>query len=468
VRRARAVVALALAVVLGARAALAATAEQELGRRFFLEARSQLPIVDDPTVIEYVTKLGKKLVASLGPQEFDYRFYPVASPVLNAFAVPGGYVFVFTGLIEKVSTDDELVGVLGHEISHVHNHHIARQQIAGQAWSAAALAGVLLSAINPVLGAAGIAAAQTAQLKYSRDFEQEADYLGLRITDQAGYDPNALGSFFKQLLNDQRLNPANVPPYMLSHPITQERIAHVDSVVKSQGLKTPPGRPAASPELAEVRAVADAIDQPNEVVVPHYEALAKEKPKDAERQFLLGRVCQTVGKLEEARTALEAARDLGFGPRVDRPLGSVYLGLKQPQLAKAALERQLTRKPDDGWTRLELAKALGDLHDDAGAERELNRAIALDPDLDDAQRRLGMALGRKGDQAEGFYRLALAAELRGDLEQAYSHFRRAEPLFAKDSQRHADIEAALDELQPLVRDRERDQAESRRGRAGLR
>jgi predicted Zn-dependent protease len=458
----RGAVAVALAAILATSPAHAATQEQELGRRFFLEARSQLPLVEDPAVREYVERLGRTLVKTLGAQEFDYQFFAVASSQLNAFAVPGGYLFFFTGLIERAATDDEIVGVMGHEISHVHAHHIVRQQVAGQAWSAAALAGILLAAINPVLGAGAIAAAQAAQLKYSRDYEQEADFLGLRIAHDAGYDPEALGAFFKQLLVEQRLNPTGVPAYMLSHPVTEDRVAHVDSVIRSQKLDTPKGRPAKSPDFDEVRAVCAAIDNPAEVVIPRYEIPAKEKPNDPERQFLLGRVYMTVGKLEAARSALEKARDLGYGPRVDRPLGEVYLGLKAPEEARKCFERQLARRPDDAWTRLELGKALEDLGQQDAALKEYQRAVALDPSLDEAQRRIGLAMGRKGDQAEGFYRLAIAARERGDLEQAASMFARLEPMLPENSPRHAEVEQALDELEPLVADRVRERSRSRR------
>src|SRR5262249_18762248 len=82
--------------------------ERDLGRRFILEARSQLPLADDPALNEYVEKLGKRLVQELGPQEFDYHFYVVESPTLNAFSVPGGYIFVFTGLIAHANSEDEL------------------------------------------------------------------------------------------------------------------------------------------------------------------------------------------------------------------------------------------------------------------------------------------------------------------------------------------------------------------------
>src|SRR5256886_1200353 len=206
--------------------------ESELGRRFLLTARGELPIVQDPSVTTYVERVGEKLVRVLGPQSFDYRFFVVQHPALNAFAVPGGYVFVFSGLLARVDNDDELAGVLAHEIGHVSGHHLLRQQKEGQVWTAAALLGLLVSAINPVLGAAGIAPAETAQLKYSREFEQEADYLGLRYSSEAGYDPHALGSFFKELLADQRINSAGVPAYMLTHPLTEDRGANVATAIK--------------------------------------------------------------------------------------------------------------------------------------------------------------------------------------------------------------------------------------------
>ena len=451
----------------GAFAARSPSTERDLGRRFFLEARSQLPLVTDPAVTGYVAELGKHLVAGLGPQEFDYQFFVVAHPALNAFAVPGGYVFVFSGLLARAANDDEIVGVLGHEIAHVHAHHIVRQQTQGMVWTATALLGVLLSVVNPVLGAGAIAAAQTAQLKYSRDFEQEADFIGLRIATQSGYDPHALGSFFKELLVEQRVNPAGVPPYMLSHPVTEERVAHVESVIDAQKLRTPKGRPAADAELPEVQAVVRAATEPVDVVVGEYRRRAEAKPDDAEAQFLLGRVYQTVGQLDAARVALERSRDLGgLGGRVDRPLGSVYVALKSTDAAEAALRRRLAKQPSDAFAHLELGKALAEAKDDAGALKEFQRAISIDPDLDEAQRLTGLAYGRQGQQARGFYHLALSARLRGDLEQALSHFEKSDELEPDGTPRKKELADAIDELEPLVRDRileRRDQ----RGRRGM-
>ena len=467
-RRPALVAALAVALVAhGARAERGPSTERDLGRRFLLEARSELPLVTDPTVTSYVEGLGRRLVDSLGPQQFDYQFFVVAHPAINAFAVPGGYVFVFSGLLSKAASDDEIVGVLGHEIAHVHAHHILRQQTQGMVWTATALLGVLLSVVNPVLGAAATAAAQTAQLKYSRDFEQEADFIGLRIASQSGYDPHALGSFFKQLLVEQRVNPAGVPPYMLSHPVTEERVAHVESVIDAQKLKTPRGRPSAGPDLAEAQAVVRATVDPVESVVRDYRAKAEAKPDDAEAQFLLGRVYQTVGQLEAARTALERCRDLGgLAGRVDRPLGSVYVGLKSAEAAETTLRRRLAKQPSDAYAHLELGKALTDAKDESGGMKELQRAISIDPDLDEAQRLVGLALGRRGDEAQGFYHLAVAARLRGDLEQSLSHFVKCDELEPDGTPRKRELAEAIEELEPLVRTRLLERRE-RRGRRGL-
>jgi predicted Zn-dependent protease len=471
-RRLRPILAGLLAALVGASPVLGArnpSTERDLGRRFLLEVRSQIPLVEDPVVTSYVRRLGKRLVGTLGPQEFDYQFFVVEHPAMNAFAVPGGYIFVFSGLISRAANDDEIVGVLGHEIAHVHAHHIVRQQAAGMVWTATALLGVLLAAVNPVLGAGAIAAAQTAQLKYSRDFEQEADFIGLRIASEGGYDPHALGSFFKQLLVEQRVNPAGVPAYMLSHPVTEERVAHVESIIDAQKLRTPGGRPAASAELAESQAVVRAKTEPMDVVVGDYRRRAEAKPRDAEAQFLLGRVYQQVGQFEAARIAFEQARALGgLGDRVDRPLGSIYAALKLREPAEATLRRHLAHHPSDAFARTELGKVLADGGDQGAALKEFQRAITIDPELDEAQRLAGLAMGRQGKQSEGLYHLAVAARLRGDLEQSLSHFEKCDELEPDGTPRKKELAEAIDELEPIVRNRILERRErERRGPRGV-
>src|SRR5207245_9729327 len=142
--------------------------------------------------------------------------------------------------------------------------------------------------------------------------------------------------------------------YMVATPLTGDRASAVAATISAQQRKPPSGRPAAASELAEVQAVARAIADPPDVVIPRYRRLAEEKPDDAERQFLLGRVYQTVGQLEAARGALEKCRDLGgLGGRVDRPLGGVSEALKEPAKAREPLGRAARRHPAAGLARTE-------------------------------------------------------------------------------------------------------------------
>src|SRR5439155_24450170 len=125
------------------------------------------------------------------------------------------------------------------------------------------------------------------------------------------------------------------------------------------------------------------------------------------------------------------------------------------------------KHPEDGWTHHQLVKALADAGDDGGAHKEFQRAIGCAPELDEAQRLAGVALGRRGNEAEGFYRLAVASRLRGELEQALSHFQRTKPLVDPASARRQEVDQAIAELLPLVRERERERLERRRPRRGM-
>ena len=142
----------------GRAAAVSYEGERELGQRFDLALRQQAPMISDPEVIGYVTEVGRKIVGTLGDSFFEYQFAVVRDPRVNAFAVPGGYVYVNSGLLASVKNEDELAAVLGHEIGHVHAHHAVRQQEKTQALNYAALLGTLLSMVQPAAGALATAA----------------------------------------------------------------------------------------------------------------------------------------------------------------------------------------------------------------------------------------------------------------------------------------------------------------------
>ena len=424
--------------------AVSPSEEAELGRKFALEARAKLPLIEDVEVTGYVNRIGQKIVAALGDQPFNYRFYVVRDSSINAFAVPGGYIYVHAGLVTRASNDDELAGVLGHEIGHVNAHHLARQQEATQLMNYAALLGMLLSVVQPAIGAGAAAANAAAQLQYRREFEQEADYLGARYMRQAGYDPRGMLDFFKKLLDEQRTTPVFARPYLLSHPLTDTRLTNLEAVLRTHQWDSGPRNPA-SLELERVQLLTRVASEPSQDVVAFYRRQAEAQPTNGRARYLLAAAYLESGAFDSARETFEAARQLGF-TRVDRELGRTYLRLRQPEKARELLKRATETDPDDPVGHFELAQVLQALDDNEGAMREYERAVALAPNMEVAHYALGILAGRAGRTGDGFYHLGVAFKLRGEFDKAFSQFEKAEPLLEPGSARAQEVHAEIGEL----------------------
>ncbi len=432
--------------------------EKELGRRFALEAAGQLPVVTDPAVVDLVRDMGKRLVDTLGAQPFDYEFQVAAHPALNAFAVPGGHIWVFSGLMSKVTSIDELASVMGHEVAHVHAHHAARQQEETRLWNYAALLGVLLSAIQPVLGAGAIAAAQAAGLRYTREFEEEADYLGLRFMHGAGYDPAAMPSFFKMILAEQRLNPTGMPPYLLTHPLTEDRITKVETSLAAFARPRKPAPPEAARDLEEARAVLRAAAEPPDLVLGEYRRRAEAAPKDGFAWYLYGVACGSAGRLDAATSALKKSASLGGGGRrLPLRLASVYLRQGRAGDARATLEPYVATHGSDAAARMLLGQTLIELGEGARGVTELQGAVSLDPTQAESHQMLGMEYGRGGRSGDAFIHLAKSHELRGKLPEALSYYIRARDVLGPTDSRAESIGASIAELGEIVGAQQRQQ-----------
>jgi beta-barrel assembly-enhancing protease len=409
-------------------AAVSYQGERELGQRFDLTARQSVPLITDPEVVAYVNRIGQTIARTLDPSYFDYQFAVVRDPRINAFAVPGGWVYVHGGLLAAVKSDDELAAVLGHEIGHVHGRHIVRQQEQTAVLNYTALFGMLLSVIQPGVGSLATAASQAAALQYQREFEQEADYFGARHMQQAGYDPRAMLDFFQQLADQQRLSPTLAPAYLQTHPLSDERLNRLEAV-----LKTSPGkkrqRPPMSFELQRVQALVRSRIEPPADVLAAYRRVRDQHPNDANAQYLYGVVCLETGELDEAKSALSAARAGGV-EIADRDLARLALRQRDAARARDLLNANLRRQPDDAGALFERAKAEEALGDNDAALADYQRALALAPWLATAQHGYGMLAGRAGRQGEGFYHLATAARLNGDYPTALNQYARAQPLLA--------------------------------------
>ncbi|HZV55294.1 MAG TPA: M48 family metalloprotease [Rhodocyclaceae bacterium] len=226
-----------------AQADLSPQMEKRIGESIMRDIRLREPsYVDDPEVIGYLNRLGRRLASQSDEVRQDFEFFALRDATLNAFAMPGGYIGVHTGLILSAQSESELASVLAHEISHVTQRHLARmvsKQSQSQVASLLSLAVAILAArSNPdvAMGAAiaGQAAGLQQQLNYSRDFEREADRIGLQLLEKAGYDIRGMGSFFERLQKFGRLYENNAPAYLRTHPLTTERIADMENRIQQR------------------------------------------------------------------------------------------------------------------------------------------------------------------------------------------------------------------------------------------
>ena len=247
------------------RSGLSVPAERRLGEKIMIEIRRDPAYVNDPEVADYINQLGQKLVGQIeGGARQPFEFFVVRDALLNAFALPGGYVGVHTGLILAARSESELAGVLAHEVSHVTQSHLVRlfgTQSQAQLASLLSLAVALLAArSNPdvAVGAAmaGQAAVVQNQLNYSRDFEREADRFGLDLMEKGGYDTRGMASFFERMLQFGRLYENNAPGYLRTHPLTTERITDMENRIAQRSYKQVPD----SPEFGLVRAKIKAYE----------------------------------------------------------------------------------------------------------------------------------------------------------------------------------------------------------------
>jgi beta-barrel assembly-enhancing protease len=226
-------------------ASLSLTQEHRIGESVVRDIRLSGAYLEDPEVNGYLNEIGNRLVTAIPGAPFDFLFFAVNDPTINAFALPGGYVGVNTGLVLLCQSESELAAVLAHEISHVTQHHMARSistQRDAMLMTLGALAAAVLASRSGGSNSGQIAQAAIAssqglalqmQINYTRQIEQEADRVGFQRLDAAGFDVNAMATFMERLQRATRFVEGNAPAYLRDHPVTYERIAEAQA--RAQG-----------------------------------------------------------------------------------------------------------------------------------------------------------------------------------------------------------------------------------------
>lgn len=296
-----------------AAAELSPLAEQRLGVQIMREIRWRDPsYLRDAEVEDYLNRLGDRLVAAGAGAGLPFQFFGISDPSLNAFAMPGGNIGVHTGLIVAAQSESELAGVLSHEIAHVTQRHIARmvgkQSQTGLVMLAALLVAVLAAKSSVQASQAalstGMATGLSTQLAYSRDFENEADRLGVQNLAAAGFDVRGMASFFERLQRQSRLYENNAPAYLRTHPLTGDRITEMENRIGQMPYRQVPD----SVDFQLVKAKLRVGEQPSRELLSELEAAAHGATPALASQYALVRAYLATRKLPEAERAMAELR----------------------------------------------------------------------------------------------------------------------------------------------------------------
>ncbi|MFP5213989.1 MAG: M48 family metalloprotease [Acidobacteriota bacterium] len=440
----------------GKASALSLSEEKELGSRFLGAIREHLPLVQDGEIVNYVNSVGNRLVQQVGTTSYQFQFFVIDDKVPNAFAVPGGYIFVYRGLVEMMASEGELAGVLAHEIAHVQAHHLERRLKETTLVSLAAIAGIIAGVFlgmgtqgegGTALAMGSMAGAQSYQLKYSRENEEEADRLGLRYLCAAGYPPRDMASVMRKLKQATWVSSSRTPSYLLTHPALGDRVEYLEDLAKKHNITV--AKPSCSTEQDFPLMLAALVCEygTTEDIMMRYEPGSGKG--DCSCLYAMGRLRLKQAKVDEAIALLQsAARQRPTSPFILSTLGAAYI--QQGKLAEAqkVLQSALLVDPSAPIVRYRLALVLKDLGRPEEALENLRQIESLSPIFPDIDYNLGVLLGQVNNVGRAHLHLARYYENTQDWNLAFFHYEKARAL-------NKDSVALIEELDLKVKEMEK-------------
>ena len=401
--------------------------EIELGRKFNVLVRSRLPLVEDPEILGYTENLLDRLHRQMPQQPFPITVGVIRHGALNAFAGPGGHVFVHTGLFQNLENESAFAGVLAHELAHVSQRHIAARIEKAQWVNIGTLLGVLAGALlggdaAPALLYGSLAAGQSAMLAYSREDEREADQVGMNYLTAAGFSPKGMVESFETIRRLRWLG-GSIPVYFSTHPGVDERITYL----KDRVDRMP----------AELRQRTDdnkAYQRARMLVMAKYtepdQALAFFHRQELDGCLnILGRaiVFERHNRIGEARVAFERALACApQDPLLLREAGAFFLQQGDFEQAEKLLQQAIQCNPRDQMSLYHYARVLVAQDQRDQAIPLLKQILGRLPEQSAVHAYLGRLLGQVGRLFEAHLHLGYASIYTNDKKQADFHIQRAE------------------------------------------
>ena len=414
-------------------ATLSKNDEAQIGRAIMRQIRNSGQVVEDPLVTEYVNEIGHRIAAQANNDGIhEFSFFVIEDPAINAFALPGGFIGVHSGLLEATRSEDELAGVLAHEVSHVTQRHIARAIHSGQRQSMMSMA-IMLGAILAAAAGAGSDAVQGAiavaqgtaaqqQINFTRSNEYEADRVGISALASAGFDPQGMASFFEVISRSNTPMEFRTPEFLRTHPVSSARIAEA----RSRARDYPPvhTNDTVNYGIARTRLLVASRKTPEEAV-RYFEREPYEYQSDVERY---GRA---VAYLRDDR--FREANKI-FEELANREPGVIayHIGLADSQLAMEAIdesvdtfERARELFPRNVPLVIHYAEALLQLGHAAKAHEILLDLLNNVPPTPEQVRLISRAAIDANEIAEAHYYMAEYRFMIGDLVGGVNFLRQA-------------------------------------------
>jgi predicted Zn-dependent protease len=409
--------------------------EEDMSRQMMALIFKHFDIVDDPAVVTYVNNIGNRILSVLPPQPFKYRFYVIKEDVYNAFATPAGHIFVYTGLLDAMEEEEELAGILGHEIAHVYCRHISqkieRSKKIGMATLAGIAAGILMG-----LGGAGeagsavtmgsMAAGQSAELSYSRENETQADQVGLKFITEAGYSVSGLLKILKKIRSKTWFGSDQIPTYLMTHPAVEDRIAYIASWLENYNRKSKPIPLVNQEVFKRVHTRVETRYGDEETVFSKLKADVARNPQDPLAHYRYGLILARVGKRQEAIEEIRIAlTKRAFDPYILKDLGRIYFLDGQFQQALKTLKSAGSMIPDDPECLFYIGRTQMELGDLADASDNLLKLVRQHPEFTPAYYFLGQSLGQQQQLGDAHYYLGVFYLRKRDFKNAKVQFKQA-------------------------------------------
>lgn len=434
-----------------AQASLTLEEEKKLGREFYEKLEKGNALLQNERANAFVGGIGERILAHSEKVPFEFKFSIIRSSAINAFATPGGYVYVNQGLINLVENESELAGVIAHEIAHVNGRHIAEIISRSQKLSISALAAILAGAflggsgeISAAVTSFSIAAATTLSLKYSREQEEAADRMGMSYLASAGYDARSMLDVLRIMRRYEYYSNA-IPSYFLTHPGTDERTRYLDALL--QTTFTREGRKGIVGDLKRVQTLLLLERKDNDANLRHFQNILDASPGDVDALYGLAVTQDRLGMISESLAAFQKAVRLAPNdPEIIRDQGIAFFKLGRLEEAAAGLRHADKLAENDPGALLYLGRtyeALGDLPAALAVYKKIEKMRLNDEDI---LYNLAMAYGKANYPGDSHYYFGLYFKKKGKPESALFHFDKAAKLFPASSTRAREIAKEIESL----------------------